>query len=64
MPGRNIFDNVLVALEVIHHMKRKHSGNVGEVALNLDISKAYDRVDWNYLSTRMHQIDFCAKWIE
>lgn len=64
MPGRNISDNVLVAFEIIHHMKRKHVGNVGEVALKLDISKAYDRVDWHYLNTRMQQMGFCSKWVQ
>ncbi|XP_074346129.1 uncharacterized protein LOC141684888 [Apium graveolens] len=42
VPGRNITDNVLVAFEVLRHMKRKNSGQEGEVALKLDISKAYD----------------------
>lgn len=45
VPGRSITDNVLIAFKVIHHMKRKHGGGEGEVALKLDISKAYDRVD-------------------
>lgn len=46
-------DNVLVAFEVIHRMRRKNQGNEGEVALKLDISKAYDRVDCAYLKARI-----------
>lgn len=64
VPGRNISDNVLVAFEIIYHMKRKYSGDVGEVALRFDISKAYDRVDWDFLSTRMSQMGFCTRWIQ
>ena len=41
VPGRSILDNVVVAIEVIHHMKAKTKGKLGEVALKLDISKAY-----------------------
>lgn len=52
-----------MAFEVIHHMKRKQSGSDGEVALKLDISKAYDRVDWLYLKTRMYQMGLCKTWI-
>lgn len=47
--GRTITDNILVAFETLHHMKRKTKGKVGGVALKVDISKAYDRVDWGYL---------------
>ncbi|KAL8156575.1 hypothetical protein AgCh_001610 [Apium graveolens] len=63
VPGRNISDNVLVAFELLHFMKRKNYGSNGEVALKLDVSKAYDRVNWNYLNNRMEQMGFASKWI-
>ena len=64
VPGRNITDNVLVAFEILHYMKRKHSGQDGVVALKLDISKAYDRVSWDYLRYRMRAMGFSDKWIK
>lgn len=63
-PGRNITDNVLVVFELIHYMKRKMNGDGGEVALKLDISKAYDRVNWDYLKNRMVSMGFSTKWIQ
>lgn len=63
IPGRNISDNVLVAFEVLHFMKRKNSGSEGEIALKLDVSKAYDRVDWTFLKERMLQMGFNSKWV-
>lgn len=63
VPGQNITNNVLVAFEVIHHMRNKSRGSEGELALKLDISKAYDRVDWSYLKQRMQSMGFCGKWI-
>ena len=63
VPGRNITDNVLVAFELLHYMKRKNGGQEGEIALKLDISKAYDRVNWAYLRSRMQYMGFSAKWI-
>ncbi|KAL8133721.1 hypothetical protein AgCh_008966 [Apium graveolens] len=50
---RSTTDNVVVAFELIYHMKRKGRSQEGEVALKLDISKAYDRVNWQYLKQRM-----------
>lgn len=66
VPRRSITDNVLLAFEMIHYMKQKKSGLVGEVALKLDISKAYDRVNWNYLQKWMICMGFdekCIRWV-
>ncbi|EEF35673.1 conserved hypothetical protein [Ricinus communis] len=41
-------DNVMIAFEMLHYMKRKSNNKRGEVALNLDVSKAYDNMDWNF----------------
>ena len=62
--NRSITDNVLVAFEIIHHMKRKNTGTEGEVALKLDISKAYDKVSRDFLCSRMRSMGFCSKWID
>lgn len=53
VPGRSITDNVLVAFELLHYMKQKKGGTDGEVALKLDVSKAYDRVKWDFLKHQM-----------
>lgn len=39
-------------------------GQDGEIALKLDISKAYDKVDWAYLHQRMVSMGFCEGWIK
>ncbi|XP_058767513.1 uncharacterized protein LOC131641227 [Vicia villosa] len=63
VPERSILDNVMAAIEVIHHMKTKTRGRVGEIALKLDISKAYDRIDWDYLKDILITMGFCQKWV-
>ncbi|PNX93720.1 ribonuclease H, partial [Trifolium pratense] len=47
--GRSILENALIAIEIIHARKRKTRGNKGELTLKINISKAYDRVDWTFL---------------
>jgi len=56
VPGRSILDNALAAFEIIHYMKCKSQGCIGDVVLKLDIIKSFDRVDW--LSDVMSKVGF------
>jgi len=64
VPGRSILVNALVAIELVHYMKTKTKGKEKSVALKLDISKAYDRIDWAYLKDVMNKMGFSGKWIQ
>lgn len=61
---RSITDNVLVAFELIHHMSRKKRGMGREVALKLDISKAFVIVCWSFLRQRMKALGFHDTWVD
>ena len=37
--NRSILDKVLLPFEIIHHIKSKQKGKIGEVALKIDIGK-------------------------
>ena len=63
VPRRLITDNILVAFKTLHHMHQQRNGKIGSVALKLDMSKAYDRVEWKYLEKVMQQMGFHQKWV-
>ncbi|GAU35453.1 hypothetical protein TSUD_364090 [Trifolium subterraneum] len=58
--GRSILDNALIVIEVIHALKRKTEGFR---ALKIDISKAYDKVDWGFLRGVLTSMGFGDSWI-
>lgn len=43
--SRLIIDINIVAYEALHSIKKRKTGRVGNMTLNLDIFKAYDRVE-------------------
>ncbi|CAM8929085.1 unnamed protein product [Rhodiola kirilowii] len=62
VPGRLISDNILAAHELIHFINTRGKQRVGYLSLKLDISKAYDRVEWDYLEAIHRRMGFPDKW--
>jgi len=48
VPGRQIGDNVIIMQEVLHTMRKK-SGMIGNMAIKIDLEKAYDRLKWGFI---------------
>ena len=63
MSNRLISDNILVAFETLHHLKSKRRGKSEFMVLKLDMSKAYDRVEWIFLEKIIEKLGFNGKWI-
>ena len=63
MSSHLITDNVLVAFETMHYLNNKRRGQRGEMALKLDMNKAFDRVELGCLKDIMLRMGFSAKWV-
>lgn len=58
--GRLITSNVLVAMKCFHKMKRKTKGKCGVMDLKLDMSKAYDSLEWSFVTDVLNSMGFLA----
>ena len=61
--GRNISDNILLAHEIMDTLKKKKWKKFSFGALKIDMSKAYDKVNWNFLKAVLIAMKFDPKWI-
>ena len=55
MTDHLISDNVMVAFETLHYMRNN--------SFKLDMSKAYDNVEWQYVEKLMKKMGFANTWV-
>ena len=63
VPNHLMTDNTTIAFELLHRMRNKRKGKKGQMAVKLDISKAYDRVERLFLCNMMGKLGFDDTWI-
>lgn len=62
VPGREISENIVLLREVLHSFSLSDYNN-SEFCLKLDLSKAFDRMDWNYLRSILPLYGFPDKLV-
>ncbi|KAL0448798.1 UNVERIFIED_CONTAM: putative mitochondrial protein [Sesamum latifolium] len=63
IPGRLITNNVLLAFELNHYLKTSTRSQDASVPLKLDMSKAYDRVEWPFLRGVLLRLGFQHRFV-
>jgi hypothetical protein len=58
--GRQIKDSVILSYEVIHSLK---STSILDMLIKLDLSKSFDKLSWQYMSSLLLAISFDAEWV-
>lgn len=59
-----ITDNALIAFKCIHAIQKGPVRNSPFCAYKLDLAKAYDRVDWDFLESALIKLGFCSRWVK
>ena len=63
VPGRRGLDNIIIAQEQIHSIDNKR-GKEGYMAIKVDLEKAYDRLEWNFIHKVLQAYHFPSKLIQ
>lgn len=61
--GRAIGDNVLITHETLHYLRTSEAKKRCSMAVETDMSKAYDRMEWGFIRAVLERLRFDAQWI-
>ncbi|CAA7038820.1 unnamed protein product [Microthlaspi erraticum] len=58
VPGRAIADNVMITHEILHFLKISKANKRGSMTIKTDMTKAYDRVEWDFIRLVLEKMGF------
>lgn len=61
LPGRDITENIILLREILHSFKQKHYKRP-EFCLKVDLSKAFDRMNWDFLTEMLTLYGFPTRF--
>lgn len=64
VPKRAIHDNVLITHEALHYLKTSGAKKRCYMAVKTDMSKAYDRIEWEFIRLVIQAMGFHQTWIQ
>lgn len=64
IPGRLITNTNVLSSKIFHFMNHNQAKKRRYMAMKLDMSKAYDRIEWDFLAGVMAKMGFPCRWID
>ncbi|XP_057425948.1 uncharacterized protein LOC130719340 [Lotus japonicus] len=62
--GRQIQDNLIIVQEAFHKLKRAGPCSRENAAIKLDLNKAFDRIEWEFLRRALLAFGFEEAWVQ
>lgn len=59
--GRFIVENAMIGIDILYYIHMRSSNGI---ALDLDIVKAFDRIEWPFLRYILHKLKFLVAFIQ
>jgi hypothetical protein len=53
----------MIAFEIGHYLKRRTKGKIGMASMKIDMMKAYDRIEWEFLKHMLKKLGFATNWV-
>ncbi|GJT25273.1 reverse transcriptase [Tanacetum coccineum] len=57
-------DSMVITNEDFHYIRHNNKGNQRLMTLKLDLNKAFDRVEWDFLAATLKKIKFADRWCQ
>lgn len=64
LSGRLITNNSLLVFKTLHYLKKPRKKNNGFVGIKLDIAKAYDSLEWNFIENTLCIMGFPIRLVQ
>ena len=61
--GRLIQDNIIISHEIFHCLKKRYGVSKNGYVAKIDMNKAYDRLEWDFLEHCLLAFGFSSEWI-
>ena len=62
--GRLIYDNILIAQEMFHGLRTNKACQGKYMTVKTDMSKMYNRVEWDFIKVLLQKMGFHYHWIK
>lgn len=59
----SVMDNALTTFKILYHIHFKHKVKIKEVALKLNIFKAFNIMSWSYLQSILNEMGLFYQWV-